>query len=312
MSSAPPKVDPTVIPNVVQYDQFAREWQQILNQDNFDGFRIEAGKTVTKNMQANHSLFLGTSLSPNQYLYQFGPTYATDDGRTVMVGRLGMDGGVNARLMKKLFKGTDLKINANSNLHDPQRNMYEFTVDQQGEDWAASAKLAYQGTWISNVSFAQEVTNNLSLGGELTHVAVNGVSIGGLGARYVWGPNYLSFALGRQPDFKQGPQANVHSAKMQYVRKVSDRLAIGSEFEYSQPEQESQLRLGYEYTFRHARVQGLLDTCGKVSCFVQDFMGFGISGMVDFVKGDYRFGFMMHMVPQPEDAAAAGGAPTSA
>ncbi|EER16228.1 conserved hypothetical protein [Perkinsus marinus ATCC 50983] len=229
-----------------------------------------------------------------------------------MVGRLGMDGGVNARLMKKLFKGTDLKINANSNLHDPQRNMYEFTVDQQGDDWAASAKLAYQGTWISNVSFAQEVTNNLSLGGELTHVAVNGVSIGGLGARYVWGPNYLSFALGRQPDFKQGPQANVHSAKMQYVRKVSDRLAIGSEFEYSQPEHESQLRLGYEYTFRHARVQGLLDTCGKVSCFVQDFMGFGISGMVDFVKGDYRFGFMMHMVPQPEDAGAAGGAPTTA
>mmetsp|Transcript_17729 Transcript_17729/g.17559 ORF Transcript_17729/g.17559 Transcript_17729/m.17559 type:complete len:100 (-) Transcript_17729:55-354(-) len=99
---------------------------------------------------------------------------------------------------------------------------------------------------------------------------------------------------------------------MQYVRKVSDRLAIGSEFEYSQPEHESQLRLGYEYTFRHARVQGLLDTCGKVSCFVQDFMGFGISGMVDFVKGDYRFGFMMHMVPQPEDAGAAGGAPTTA
>jgi mitochondrial import receptor subunit TOM40 len=271
----------------------------VSGQDNFDGFRIEAGKNVTKNLQTSHSLFLGTQLREAGYLYQFGPTYHTTDGKTTVVGRVGLDGGVNARLIQKIGESVELKVNVNSNLQDSQRNMSEIGMDYYGSNWACSNKLVYQGTWILNSSISQEVTRNLSLGGELTYVTANGVSIAGVGARYVLNNNILSATLGRQPDFKNGPHMNTHSAKMQFLRRVSERLTLGSELEVTS-ERESQMRLVSEYAFRHARVQGMIDTSGKVSAFVSDFMGFGLSGSIDYMKNDYKFGFMMHVVPQPD------------
>jgi mitochondrial import receptor subunit TOM40 len=287
------------VPQPVQYEQFSREFMAVSGQDNFDGFRIEAGKNVTKNLQTSHSLFLGTQLREAGYLYQFGPTYHTTDGKTTVVGRVGLDGGVNARLIQKIGESVELKVNVNSNLQDSQRNMSEIGMDYYGSNWACSNKLVYQGTWILNSSISQEVTRNLSLGGELTYVTANGVSIAGVGARYVLNNNILSATLGRQPDFKNGPHMNTHSAKMQFLRRVSERLTLGSELEVTS-ERESQMRLVSEYAFRHARVQGMIDTSGKVSAFVSDFMGFGLSGSIDYMKNDYKFGFMMHVVPQPD------------
>ena len=287
------------VPQPLQYESLSREYQALSGQDNFDGFRIEAGKSVTKNLQTSHSLFLGTQLRESGYLYQFGPTFHTDDGRTTLVGRVGLDGGVNARAIQKLTDSIEAKVNLNSNLSDSQRNMSELSLDYYGGSWAGSSKLVYQGTWILNGSMAQEISKNLTLGGELTYVAANGVSIAGVGARYVLGKSVLSASLGRQPDFKNGPHLNTHSAKLQFVRRVSDRLTLGTELEVTD-DKESQMRLCSEYSFRHARVQGMVDSAGKVSAFVSDFMGFGLSGMIDYVKGDYKFGFMMHVVPQPE------------
>lgn len=299
VTSAPTTPAAPAAPLPLQYESFAREYQALSGQDNFDGFRMEAGKSVTKNLQTSHSLFLGTQLRESGYLYQFGPTYHTDDGRTTLVGRVGLDGGVNARAIQKIFSSFEAKINLNSNLNDPQRNMAELSLDYFGTNWAGSSKLVYQGTWILNGSMAQEISRNLSLGGELTYVTANGVSIAGLGARYCQGSNVWSASVGRQPDFKNGPHLNTHSGKIQFVRKVTDRLTLGTELEITD-EKESQMRLCSEYAFRHARVQGMIDSAGKVSAFVSDFMGFGLSGMIDYVKGDYKFGFMMHVVPQPE------------
>jgi mitochondrial import receptor subunit TOM40 len=286
-------------PQPVQYEQFSREFMAVSGQDNFDGFRMEAGKNVTKNLQTSHSLFLGTQLRENGYLYQFGPTFHTNDGKTTIVGRVGLDGGVNARLIQKLGDSFEAKINVNSNLQDSQRNMSEIGLDYYGSNWACSNKLVYQGTWILNSSISQEITRNLSLGGELTYVTANGVSIAGVGARYVANNNYWSATIGRQPDFKNGPHLNTHSAKVQFLRRVSDRLSLGTELEVTS-DRESQMRLVSEYAFRHARVQGMIDTSGKVSAFVSDFMGFGLSGSIDYMKNDYKFGFMMHVVPPPE------------
>ena len=87
------------------------------------------------------------------------------------------------------------------------------------------------------------------------------------------------------------------------LRKVSDRLSLGAEYEINE-QKTSSCRLAYEYLFRNGRVQGALDTAGQVSCVVQDFMGFGLSGMIDYVNDQYKFGFMMHMMPPPEDQPA--------
>eukprot|EP00913_Durusdinium_trenchii_P014692 g13782.t1 len=103
-------------------------------------------------------------------------------------------------------------------------------------------------------------------GVRMVMVGVNGVtSIGQVGLRYGEGKNILTATLSPQ---------DVLCAKG--------------------------LSLGYEYIFRNARIQGLLDTDGKVSCCVHDAMGFGFSGLIDYARGDYKFGMVMQVAPQPE------------
>lgn len=83
----------------VQYEQYGKEYMQITGQDNFDGFRLEASKQVTPQLQASHSFFLGTTMREEGHIYQFGPTFALDDGRLFLMGRYGDDGITSARLV---------------------------------------------------------------------------------------------------------------------------------------------------------------------------------------------------------------------
>jgi len=282
-----------------QFEMFSKEWQQIQQQDNWDGFRIEAQNKVTDHLQAAHSLFLGTQMRETGYIYQFGPAFQTTDGRTVMIARAGLDGGVNARAIQKLGSCCEVKMSSNSHLKDPQRNMHEGAFEFTGTQRTLAAKLAWQGAWLMGGSFTQRILPSLQCGGDVTLVAVNGLtSIGQLAARYSQGKDIFNATLSRTPD-PRSPGAQLHECRLQYVRKVTERLVLGSEFKYSS-DRESGLQMGYEYTFRNARVQGLVDTDGKVSCSVQDFTGFGFSGMIDYVRGDYKFGVMMHVLPQPE------------
>ncbi|CEM39652.1 unnamed protein product [Vitrella brassicaformis CCMP3155] len=307
----PPMVPPPTDPlQPLQWEAFLKEWSQMTQQDTFDGFRLEAQKNVTKNLQSCHSLFLGTTMRPEGYIYQFGPTFTTEDQSLFLLGRLGTDGTLNARGVKKFFGTTEAKVTATSNLKDEQRNMLEAGLDHAGKDWTSSLKLAWQGTWIVNGSYTQLISKYLQMGGELTWVSANGASIGAVGGRYFDGTHAVSAQLVRQPEFAKGQvDKNAHALKLNFVRKVTDRLSLGAEFEYSHPDAESALRLAYEYNFRQARIQGLLDTCGKVSVFVQDFTGFGVSGLIDYWQGIYKFGFMMHVVPPPEGAQQPGGGP---
>lgn len=295
----------------IQYESYSREFQSITMQDNFDGFRLEAAKNVNKYLQTCHTLFLGTRLRDEGYIYQFGPTFALDDGSLLLMARYSLDQTVNARFLKKLSKNFEFRLNANSSLTEEQRNMYELSFDNTGSDWASSLKFAWQGTWIVNGSFSQMIHPKLHLGGELTWIGANGASIGAIGARYTQGKNIISCQLSRQPDFKSptGLTKETHSGKVQYVRKITDRLSAATELEYTHPDMESSMKIGWEYAFRHARIQGLIDTCGRVSLSAQDASGFGVSGVIDYWKNDYKFGFMMHVVPPPEGQNPALNAP---
>jgi mitochondrial import receptor subunit TOM40 len=295
--------DKQIFPPVL-FENFCKEWQQLCSQDTFDGFRIEVGKNVTKQLQISHSLILATSLRENGYLYQFGSTFQSLSGNSFATARASPDGTVNLRLGTKLSNAADLKVSIGSNLKDTQRNSLEGELSWLGSSYASSIKLVHQGTWIVNGSFSREVSDNLFLGTDFTYIPLNGVSIVNYGARYVTGPHVVSTSVGQQPDFRgKSPADTLSNLKIQYLKKVSDRLSLGAEIEGSFPDKESSLKLGYEYTFRQARVQGLLDSSGKVQCFISDMMGFGVSGLIDYVKGDYKFGFMMHIVPQPDVAA---------
>merc|ERR1712129_270687 len=173
-----------------------------------------------------------------------------------------------------------------------------------GKDWTIGAKLAYQGAWLFGGSFTQRIIPQLQVGGDLTLVVVQGLmTIGQLGVRYQEGKDIVSASVSQQP--KPMSPESMREARVSYVRKVSDRLSLGTEYKYTHPDKDSGLSMGYEYTFRNARVQGSLDTDGKVSCCVSDYQGVGFSGMIDYFRGDYKFGVLMHVMPPEQQQPAA-------
>mmetsp|Transcript_67576 Transcript_67576/g.187305 ORF Transcript_67576/g.187305 Transcript_67576/m.187305 type:complete len:356 (+) Transcript_67576:66-1133(+) len=284
-----------------QFEMFSKEWRQISEQDNFDGFRIEKTSQITKYLCSAHTLFLGTQLRESGYIYQFGPVFQSEGARTVMMARIGLDRGVHGRLVQKLGTGWELKASSQANLKDKQRNMHDASVEYNGKDWTFGAKLAWQGAWLGGGSFTQRILPSLQIGGDLTCVMVNNIMmIWQLGARWSAGKDVFTASWGIQPDPKSPMGGMVNEIRLAYARKVTERLSLGTEYKISHPDKDSGLSMAYEYAFRNARVQGLLDTDGKVSCCVSDYQGFGFSGMIDYARGDYKFGMLMHVMPPEE------------
>ncbi|KAF8819281.1 putative eukaryotic porin [Cardiosporidium cionae] len=297
--AAPPSFNPS---DPLLFENFSREFQNISLQDSFDGFRVEGFKKVNNSLQASHSLILGSQMQKDGSFYQFGPIFSTEDGSLVMMSRASLDGVLNGRIMKQFSHGYDVRLNAISSLQDSNRNLAEFCLNKYGKDWTSSFKYSLQsGMSIFAGSFSQVLHPRFQIGGELMWIPMNGVSVGTIGARYLMGNNTVSGTLTRQPaqSYPSMP-ANTHLCRLQYVRKITERLSMGSELECSQDFSSSSLKLGWEYLFRHARVQGFVDSSGKISVFSQDSSGLGFSGTADYYNNDFKFGFMLHVVPPPE------------
>ncbi|CDR97931.1 hypothetical protein, conserved [Babesia bigemina] len=314
--------------DLLVFENLAREFKNVMTQDNYDGFRLEADRQITDNIQASHSLFLGTVMSDVGYLYQIGANYASPDGNLLALAKIGLDGIITARAFAKHGDNIEVKLNGNSFLKYDPRNAYEAGVDYMGRGWTASLKAAWQGTWILNAAYTQQVMPKLTLGSELTYIVscthrnlskpvkvANSSSIGAIAARYVDGDHIVTCELAdrpphqragqwtKQPNFKSMDftMQDTDTARVQYVRRVNERLALATELEVTPATRESALRMGWEYLFRHARVQGNIDSCGRIAMQAQDYSGFGVSGCIDYWNNVYRFGFMMHLLPpQPE------------
>lgn len=284
------------------FENLNKEYKYITTQDNFDGFRFEIDKNVNKYLQSTHSLFLGTTLREIGYLYQFGANFTNADNSLLMISRINIDGSVNGRLCKKLSDQVDCKFNFNTYAKNDARNTYETSIEINKPIYACSLKTVWQGTWIFNTSYTQLLTQKLQVGVDLTYIAANCASIGSLGLRYNHNNNVITMQATRQPNFKS-PEFmlnQVHAYKIQYAKKISDRLSLATELELTPETKESAMRVGWDYSFRHAKVQGTVDTSGKISVFTQDFSGFGISGFIDYLNNEYKFGFMMHISPSQE------------
>eukprot|EP00914_Ancora_sagittata_P017643 GHVO01034702.1.p2 GENE.GHVO01034702.1~~GHVO01034702.1.p2 ORF type:complete len:128 (-),score=0.88 GHVO01034702.1:50-433(-) len=122
-----------------------------------------------------------------------------------------------------------------------------------------------------------------------------------IGGRYSRGKNVLSALVSRQPNFSEGKPypacGEGHSIKVDVYHKVSDRLSLGTELEYSYPTEESSLRLASEYMFRNSRVQASVDSGGKLSVLAQDASGVGVSGVADYWRDEYRLGLSLQVSP---------------
>ncbi|KYO01055.1 mitochondrial import receptor subunit TOM40, putative [Plasmodium reichenowi] len=295
-------------PNALLFENLNKEYKFITTQDNFDGFRFEVDKNINKFLQSTHTLFLGTTLREVGYLYQFGANFTNLDNTLLMISRINIDGSVNGRFCKKINNNIDCKLNFNTYAKSDTRNMYEMSLEVNKPLYTYNFKSIWQGAWIFNTSYTQLLTKKLQAGVDLTYIASNCASIGSFGLRYNHKNNVLTMQIVRQPNFKS-PEFmlnQTHLYKIQYAKKISDRLSLGTELEITPQTKESAMRLGWDYSFRHAKVQGSIDTSGKISVFTQDYSGFGVSGYIDYLNNDYKFGFMMHISPsqeQPQPAA---------
>lgn len=286
------------------FENLNKEYKYITTQDTFDGFRFEIDKNVNKYLQSTHSLFLGTTLREIGYLYQFGANFTNADNSLLMISRINIDGSVNGRLCKKVTDEIDFKFNFNTYAKKDTRNTYETSIEVNKPIYTYSLKTVWQGTWIFNASYTQLLTQKLQAGVDLTYISANCASIGSLGLRYNHNNNVITMQATRQPNFKS-PElmlTQAHAYKIQYAKKISDRLSLATELEITPEAEESAMRLGWDYSFRHAKVQGTIDTSGKISVFTQDFSGFGISGFIDYLNNEYKFGFMMHISPSQDQA----------
>lgn len=286
----------------LQFENFSIESQSLFQRESFDGFRAELAKSITSNLHTSYSLLLGTSNNKG-YSYQLGPSYQSSSKNTLILARVNDEGTVSGRFSRSFGSNVEGRISVNSSLSDESKNMSEVSVDYNGEESSYSLKVAYQGIFLLNGLFSRLITNRLQLGGELTWITANNSSIMSVGSRYCHGKNVLFNQITRQPDFSSPGRilANIHLLRSSFYRKVSDRLSLASELEVSIPHYESTLRFGYEYLFKTARIQGLIDTSGKVSLQCLDNKGFGISAAIDYVRSDYKFGFMMHFFPSEKD-----------
>ncbi|SBT79745.1 mitochondrial import receptor subunit TOM40, putative [Plasmodium malariae] len=289
-------------PNALLFENLNKEYKFITTQDNFDGFRFEVDKNVNKYLQSTHTLFLGTTLRDVGYLYQFGANFTDSDNSLLMISRVNIDGSVNGRFCKKINNAIDCKLNFNTYAKSDTRNMYEMSVEVNKPLHTYNFKSIWQGAWIFNATYTQLLTKKFQAGVDLTYIASNCASIGSFGLRYNHKNNVLTMQVVRQPNFKS-PEFmlnQTHLYKIQYAKKISDRLSVGTELELTPQTKESAMRLGWDYSFRHAKVQGLIDTSGKISVFTQDYSGFGVSGYIDYLNNEYKFGFMMHISPSQE------------
>lgn len=296
---SPPAYSPF---DVLTFENLNREYKSVITQDNYDGFRLEADRQITKNFQASHSLYLGTLLRDIGYIYQIGTNYASDDGSCIAMAKIGLDGMVTARAILKCGYGIEIRANGNSFLSYDHRNAYEMGIDYVADNWTGTLKGAWQGTWIMNAAYTHQILPYLTLGSELTYIVANGASVASLGARYVNGDNILTLQWSLQPNFKamDFEMRDIQCGRVQYTRRVNERLSLATELELAPEIKDSALRLGWDYTFRHARVQGSIDSSGKIAMQAQDFSGFGVSGCIDYWNNIYRFGFMMHLLPPQE------------
>ena len=138
---------------------------------------LKATNLAKKHFQMDHSLYLetdgrslmyhGIKLTPwyletdgcsLMYRYMVGPTFVSDGGTTQVMARYDLDGSLNGRAMQKLGNDTEIQASVQSTPKDPMRNMLEFSMEQTGFDWTAGAKIGWQGTWLVNGSYTQEIS----------------------------------------------------------------------------------------------------------------------------------------------------------
>ncbi|KAH0477123.1 MAG: hypothetical protein KVP17_003293 [Porospora cf. gigantea B] len=281
---------------LVPVDRFSQEFHSSFNADTFEGFRFDVAKTRGP-FSLMGTLGLGALPVYPGYLWQLGPIYQS--GSTVAALRLASDRALTARL-SQTHKTLEGRFMAEVGFPKTGPSVaWEASVSKDAGETgtlAGSIKVAMQqSTYIYNASLAKKVAPGLHVGSDLTLIEGNNTSTMITGIRYDGCPgNVLTAFVSRQPDFETADiHKQAHSAKLQYWRRVSDRLCLGSELEAvrsSRGDLQSCCRVAYDHFFRNARVQGSISSEGEVRVLALASNGVSVSGSADLLAGKFSVG----------------------
>lgn len=82
-----------------------------------------------------------------------------------------------------------------------------------------------------------------------------------------------------------------------YHHRISEKAAVAADLLCNFAAGDFVASVGYDYTFKQSRLRGTIDSHGKVCALLEESLGPGVklllSGELDHLRGDHRFGFGM-------------------
>lgn len=259
-----------------------------LKPDLFEGLRFDLTKPLNHNFALSHSIFMGNVDVPTANsqvvkmpvgTYEFGANLVTNGGQLAL-GRITNDGRLTGRVKVDLTESAALKSQFQI---ASERGMSQgmFDVDLKGRDWNGQLKWGTSNFFGAN--YFQSVSPNLSLGGEVFYLAEQRRSGIGLAARHQTETSVATLQA-----------ANTGLLSLTYTQRVSDKVALATDFMFNTNSREATASFGYDYMLRQCRLRGRVDTEGKVGAFLEERINAGVnfilSAELDHARKDYKFG----------------------
>lgn len=257
----------------------------------FEGMRFDFTKPLNQKFYLSHSVYMGNvevpTANPAQLVkmpmstYEFGANLI--DSRYMLIGRMLTDGRMSGRVKYDFNDAVSAKLNAQIT-NEPGYSQGMFDLDFKGLDWNGQVKLG--NNQFAGLNYLQSVTPAVSLGGEAFWLGSQRKSGVGLAARY-----------NTEKTVATAQVATTGLVSLTYVHKVSDKVALASDFTWNWNARDTSASVGFDYALRQCRLRGKIDNNGVISAFLEERINVGVnflvSGEIDHTKRDYKFGVGM-------------------
>ena len=273
--------------NPGQFDKADREALQVLKPDIFDGCRFEHNRLLGPNFTVSHSLWLGSAMLQSGNHYQFGSTVVLNEGTTMLLGRIDPEGRLDAQWHQEYVQPQKVISRVQASI-TPQKeqNMTQASLEVNGLDYAGTLKLVTGPMF--GLSYFQSVTKAMSFGAEAFYHHGQGASHIMARTRYEDGSDIATATL-----------TTMGTISANYVRKVSERVSLASEFQVSLADRQSTMNVGYEFLLRTSKISGVVSTEGVIQTQIQEMLVPGLSiifnGILDHKHNQHRFGYGIQM-----------------
>jgi len=270
------------LPNPGKYEDIQKEPRSIfLTQEIFDGARFEINKSIAQSekygFSVTHSFSLGSKQEPPSYA--FGTTYANE--KLYLNGRITTDGKLNARYHHQFTPSFSTIFMAQASPSDQEPSAWNVDLDYKGTDYCATFKLGLP--LVLGVAYFQSITPKLAVGCGGTYQNPMRNSRVTYGARYE-GKDFIL----------AGMLNNDNDVDVTYTKKVNEKVALCTEFEYNGGKKLTAAQVGFDYKLSQANFRGTIESNGRILAMLEEKINAGLKFILcaelDHVKKDYNFG----------------------